>query len=330
MYIEAVIISVGYSDFLAESLPLNRAHFDKLVVVTTPADTKTRRLCEHHHVECVVTDVFYENGDVFNKAKGINAGLDRLSKRGWVVHFDGDIVLPTQFRSTLDPLDLDPAVVYGVDRLMCTSYADWHRYKQEPHLTQEAGIYVHPHYSPMPVGTRIAKYGTADGYIPIGFFQLWHPVASGVHHYPETHGDAGRTDMLFAMQWPRRRRGFIPEIVTIHLESEVLLTMGANWKGRKTRPFGPELWEVPLPETPALPSTPGTAAAEPQTDECHGSNYGNCPVSDTGEPATAPESSGESPPGKEPSADLDPWKVLGWGLVLVAYGLLFSFLMGLA
>lgn len=244
MYLEAVIVSVGYSDFLAETLPFNKGHFDKLVVVTSPADLDTQRLCQYHHVECVVTDVFYHNGDVFNKAKGINAGLARLSGKGWVLHLDGDIVLPAQFRGIVAPLELDPELLYGVDRLMCTSYADWHAFKQVPHLTEENGIYIHPHYAPMPVGTRIAKYGTDQGYIPIGFFQLWNAAVSGITRYPEEHADAGRTDMLFAMLWPRKRRGFIPEVLTIHLESERLATMGKNWRGRQTRLFGPLSVEV--------------------------------------------------------------------------------------
>ena len=239
MILECVIISVGYADFLAQTLPLNKNHFDKIVVVTSPADVETQKLCEYHHVQCLQTNVFYENNAVFNKAKGINAGLKELTQKGWVLHLDGDMVLPPQFRSTLEPLDLDQSYVYGVDRLMCTSYADWAAHQARPFLTQENGIYIHPTCATMPVGTRIAKYGTADGYIPIGFFQLWHPKGSGINHYPQEHGDAGRSDMLFSMLWPRSKRGFIPEVVTIHLESERLSKMGANWRGRTTRPFSP-------------------------------------------------------------------------------------------
>ena len=248
MKLECVIISVGYSDFLAHTLPLNKGHFDKLVVVTSTADKDTQRLCEYHHVQCVQTDCFYENGDVFNKAKGINAGLKELTQEGWVLHLDGDMVLPPQFRGTLEPIGLDENFVYGVDRLMCTNYEDWAKHVAKPHLTQEASIFIHPQYDLMPIGTRIAKYGTTEGYIPIGFFQLWHPHTSGISTYPQEHGDAGRTDMLFAMQWPRNKRSFIPEIVTIHLESEKLVTMGKNWKGRKTRPFGPVMETSALSE----------------------------------------------------------------------------------
>jgi hypothetical protein len=247
MILEAVIISVGYSDFLAHTLTLNKGHFNKLVVVTSTADKATQKLCEYHHVQCIQTDVFYENGDVFNKAKGINAGLAALTQAGWVLHLDSDMVLPPLFRDTLEPIGLDETFVYGVDRLMCTNYEDWAKHMVTPHLTQEASIYIHPHNETMPMGTRIAKYATAEGYIPIGFFQLWNPGVSGINHYPQGHGDAGRSDMLFAMQWSRRKRGFIPEIVTIHLESEKLTQMGKNWKGRKTRHFGPVI-ELPIPE----------------------------------------------------------------------------------
>ncbi len=238
MILEAVIVCVQYSDFLAHTLPANKNQFNKLVVVTTPDDIETQKLCEYHHVQCLQTNVFFENGDVFNKAKGINAGIQQLTQEGWVLHLDSDMVLPPQFRGTLEPINLDPTYVYGVDRLMCTSFADWSDHVHKPHLTQEASIFIHPTCPTMPVGARIAKYGTAEGYIPIGFFQLWNPKGSGINHYPQEHGDAGRSDMLFSMQWPRSKRGFIPEIITIHLESEKC-EMGSNWRGRKTQMFGP-------------------------------------------------------------------------------------------
>jgi hypothetical protein len=49
--------------------------------------------------------------------------------------------------------------------------------------------------------------------------------------------------MLFAVQWARQHRQLLPELFAVHLESE-RVAMGANWKGRTTRPFGP----VPLEE----------------------------------------------------------------------------------
>ena len=61
MKIEAVIICAHYSDFLAFTLPTNKAFFDKIVVVTDKKDLKTKLLCEFHHITCIQTDVFYRH-----------------------------------------------------------------------------------------------------------------------------------------------------------------------------------------------------------------------------------------------------------------------------
>jgi hypothetical protein len=90
-----------------------------------------------------------------------------------------------------------------------------------------------------PMGTRVAIHGY-NGYIPLGFFQLWHPQASGVSQYPEGHDTASHEDTQFALLWPRKRRALIPEIICHHLESEAA-PHGTNWDGRKTREFGSEV-----------------------------------------------------------------------------------------
>ncbi len=59
-----------------------------------------------------------------------------------------------------------------------------------------------------------------------------------MRRYPLHHGDAARTDVQFALQWDRRHRQLLPEVIVLHLESEPA-EQGANWKGRTTRPFGP-------------------------------------------------------------------------------------------
>jgi hypothetical protein len=239
MFIEAVTVCVNYSDFLAHTLPHNKQHFDKFVVVTSAQDTLTQKLCEFHNVECVITDVFYENGDVFNKAKGINVGLKRLQQTGWVVHLDADIYLPPLTRSILQKIDLRGDTIYGVDRMMCPDYHSWQQFVVTPKLTHEGWIYIHPDV--FPLGVRVAEYHN-KGYEPIGFFQLWCPKESGVFLYPDQHGMADRTDVLFAKKFTRNRRALIPEIIVIHLDSEDLnlKDMGKNWSGRKTKWFGPE------------------------------------------------------------------------------------------
>lgn len=246
MKLEAVLICVNYSDFLAHTLPSTKNQFDRLVVVTDFSDTETKKLCEYYNVECVQTNAFYENGDTFNKGKGINAGLEKLSLDGWVVHLDADIYLPPQTRSILENLPLDEGKIYGADRLMCPNYEEWLKFVDKPSPIQDSWIFIH--LTKFPVGVRIAEYKTPiGGYEPIGYFQLWNPGESKVFRYPDKHGFADRTDVLHCKKWPRKKRELLPEIVVIHLESEP--GIGLNWKGRTTPQFGPK---KQLPKLPLL------------------------------------------------------------------------------
>jgi hypothetical protein len=234
MKIEAVTVCVNYSDFLAHTLPHNKNHFNKLVVVTDTKDTKTKELCDFYNVTCVQTDAFYENGHKINKGKGINEGLKHLDMDGWVVHLDSDIYLPPLTRSILENLELDKETIYGVDRMMCPSYESWISFLESPQPMHEGWIYVHT--TAFPLGVRIAEY-KSKGWEPIGFFQMWNPKASGVFEYPKEHGEVDRSDVMFAKKFRRAKRQLIPEIISIHIDSEELPEMGKNWGGRKTRPF---------------------------------------------------------------------------------------------
>jgi hypothetical protein len=100
--------------------------------------------------------------------------------------------------------------------------------------------------------------------MPIGFFQLWN-VASGIKDYPLEHGSAGRTDMLHALRWPRRRRHLIPELIAVHLEGPIAPGV-KNWRGRRMEWFGPKphplphrppIHQEPEPDPDPFPPTPG-------------------------------------------------------------------------
>lgn len=238
MKLECVITCVGFSDMLAESLPHNRNLFDKTVVVTAPEDTATHKICEFWNVQCIPTDVFETRWGKFNKGKGINVGLAALSKTDWLLHMDADIVLPPATRGLLETADLDKSGIYGIDRHMIIGEEDWRDFICQPPIQQEGwssyvdcGKFIHPHHK-FPIGVRVAH---PSGYVPIGFFQLWN-AASGHIKYPEQHTDAGRGDMLFALQWPRAKRHMIPEVIGYHIESEQK-EMGSDWGGRRSKPF---------------------------------------------------------------------------------------------
>jgi len=238
MKLEAVIISAGCADFLAHTLPFNKPHFDRIIVVTSPEDQDTQRVCDYWGVPYERTDKLNTRWQGnFCKGAGINVGLGKLDKDGWVLHMDADIALPPHTRRSLEAADLDPSMIYGVDRLECKSWEDWQRFIGSPEpAIQGNGFFIHTTHAPFQLGTRVA-FQHHGGYIPIGFFQLWHPGESKVSAYPEGHTDAGKEDANFPTQWPRRKRALIPDILAYHLESEAA-EMAVNWKGRRTKPFG--------------------------------------------------------------------------------------------
>ena len=234
MYLEAVVVCVNYSDFLAVTLPKNIELVDRLVVVTSPDDRATIRLCDKYSVDCIKTDVMYDSGDKFNKGRAINLGLSNLRHNGWIMHLDADILLPHRFRNALHMAKLDKRYLYGCDRLNSKSYENWERHKGQTVPQHQWRFMVTPQEA-FPVGSRLLHL--EYGYCPIGYFQLWNSAVR--RQYPIVCGSAEHSDVLFAVQWPREQRILLPEFFCYHLESESP-PMGANWDGRKTKPFGPD------------------------------------------------------------------------------------------
>jgi hypothetical protein len=239
MKLEAVIVCINYSDFLEVTLSANKKFFDRIVVVTSIEDTETEKVCKSNDVLCIKTDSFYKNGSkVANKAEGINEGLKALDKDGWVIQLDADIWLPPLTRTILEKYPLQDDCIYGIDRLMCNSFEKWEMFmwnnvKKPIH---SEWIFLHMHY--FPIGGRVVQYH-GEGYMPIGFFQLWNPSGSKIDSYPVIDVGFDRTDVLHLKQFPRDKRRFIPEFICIHLSSEEPF-MGQNWYGRKSKPFLPK------------------------------------------------------------------------------------------
>jgi hypothetical protein len=241
--VEVVTVCVGYADFLEESLRENLPLIDNIVVVTAPEDEETRSVCRRHSVHHVLSED-HKRGGPFNKARLIQRGFDQIAGQDWILHLDADIVLPRKFRQYLEWAHLDERVIYGADRCNLIGKTEWSRLKQHAgcwdNHAHECGHWFHPTF---PVGSRwVSKF---HGYVPIGFFQLFHGsamVEHGYHvrQYRDDHGDAARTDVQFALQWDRRYRQVVPEVVVLHLES-IKAQIGANWAGRTTPRFGAEL-----------------------------------------------------------------------------------------
>lgn len=232
MRIEAVIVCKDYSDFLVHTLPENLQHLDRVVVVTHPDDKATQGLCAKYGVDCVETTVFHEDGDKFNKGRAINLGLSHLKHEDWLLHMDADVLLPHRFRNMLDKSKLQKPNIYGADRLNGVSWENWtaNQHKTVPQFQYK--FLVTP-TAEFPLGSRLLH--NEYGWCPIGYFQLWH--SSVRRTYPIVSGSAEHADVMFAVKWPRENRILLPEFFVYHLESETG-NMGANWSGRKTKPFG--------------------------------------------------------------------------------------------
>ena len=230
-----MLTCVNFGDILAWTLPQNKALLDDLVVVTVPEDAHTRKVCEHYHVRTVLTNAFKEEGGAknFNKAAGVNAGLETLSRHDWVLHLDADILLPPRAHEMIERAEPDPTCIYGVDRVNCPTFEEYIRYATapEPQLFREAFLAMNR----WPMGARLIR---EEGYVPIGFFQLWNPSGSGVQLYNTLHDEYNHhCDVTHAEQWPRSKRQLIPELIAIHLMSENE-GHGTNWNGRVSKPFG--------------------------------------------------------------------------------------------
>lgn len=244
MRLEAVIVCVNYADFLEHTLPDNLQQLDDIVVVTDHNDQETPKLCKKYSIECIKTAAFTERGHVFNKGAAINVALSHLRKREWLIHLDADIMLCRDFRRMVDMAELDKKNIYGADRINVYGYDTWKELKPFLENHYSSKWFVDPGLCHQKEATaeamRNVRFGARvvhvqHGWVPIGYFQMWHKEAGVGYNYKV--GAASGSDVMFPAQWPREKRVLLPEVVVYHLDSEPRHRIGTNWKGRKSRPF---------------------------------------------------------------------------------------------
>jgi hypothetical protein len=225
--LEAVTTSVGFDDFLDATLELNHPHLDTMIVVTTHNDHKTQAVARKHGAICVQTDLFSKNGRALNKGAAINAGFGHFQYHGWRLHLDADVALPDNFRRMLfNHTSLDRNAIYGADRVDVIGHAMLQRARAS--MQHSGGAFLGNN---MPISPRYVD--TLRGYVPIGFFQLWH--ASTQKPYPFSLGTAAHDDVLFAEQWPRSHRLHLATVICHHLCSRPP-QLGENWDGQRRQP----------------------------------------------------------------------------------------------
>jgi glycosyltransferase involved in cell wall biosynthesis len=221
--LSALIVCVNYWDFLRLTLPLNRVHFNEIVVVTAPGDDRTMQVCADLDVTCCVTDEFYIGNASFNKGRAINRALHSLTDPKWVALMDADIVLPPTFRRRLSSSGLDPAKLYTCDRHVCDTPDLWDNIQRGAKHLYHHQAYPAEDFLYIPPWDQITKRLT----LPLGFLQIVH--CGGILSklgYPTTSDNANWSDVEFSQCYPVGDRVWIDDMRVIHLG-----TTGGNENG---------------------------------------------------------------------------------------------------
>lgn len=116
---------IKYSDFLKIVLPLNKKHFDNILIVTSPDDTETQSICIENGVDFYCTNEFFANGSKFDNNRAISHSLHRLKYKDWVVSTSPDIIYPDNFRELLKLESLDENNMYGTSRYFINTHKEW-------------------------------------------------------------------------------------------------------------------------------------------------------------------------------------------------------------
>lgn len=204
--IKALTVCVNFDDILRLTLPRTLPHVDKLLVITSSKDERTQaylREQDPDKVLTLVTDVFYENGAVFNKGAAIEQGFDVLGRQGWMLVMDSDIVIP----STIPQCKLEIGRLYTPHRRILADIAG---------MTELPDIPIES----LPLHAEHGHYG---------YFQLFHsndPVLKKQPWYEIDWRHAGGCDSTFQRRWHKSQRSRMPFEV-IHLGPT-----DSNWFGR--------------------------------------------------------------------------------------------------
>ena len=199
----AILVSVDYGDILERTLPYNRHHFDEVLVVTTPTDFETIEVATQNDAEVYTTEVFYEEGAIFNKWKALEEGLDFYGRHGWMVLLDADVFWP--------------GIIPEYQREVGYLYAPLRRMMRPI----DEDIPPEEQWSQFKVHRNVREWA--------GYSQIFH--ADDTHLGPPpwhqtnwTH--AGGADSFFQRKWPASHK-IRPPFEVLHIGAAA-----ANWCGR--------------------------------------------------------------------------------------------------
>jgi hypothetical protein len=213
----AILVAVDYADLLALTLPYNRRHFDRVMVVTDRDRAhRDADIAQANHCEVYRTDSFYDGCAAFNKWVALEQGLDALGREGWLCLMDADVLWPQslpKLEQGWGTCDVVPGCLYSPRRRMmldpqvCVNGAippegTWGQFPLHPHQNAFAG------YSQI--------FHASDPHLPA---PPWHQV-DWIH--------AGGADSYFHRLWPMSCK-VRPPFEVLHLGPA-----NQNWFGRST------------------------------------------------------------------------------------------------
>jgi len=227
--VEAILVCVGYADFLRRTLPGNVPLFDKMIVVTAPDDLDTIRVAQDAGAEVVVSDSYRERSAGFNKGKMMNVGARALDFDDWVLITDADIFFPPGFRRALDRMILNPGCLHYSTRFSppYETRIEWlDRFAEDRSIVSEL---------------RLVDPGSNQR--PWGYCQLFNVRAKAIRDlgrdlYSERFASAGGVDYHFHERWSAKRKILLsgPEFRLVHIPHG---SLGVNWNGRSSSPLDP-------------------------------------------------------------------------------------------
>lgn len=102
MTIHGLTVSVGYADFLSQTIARWREGLASLVVVTAPGDDETVAVASGVGASVYVTDAFTRDGAIFNKARAMEeARVAMMPWADWQLFFDADVLPPADWHQRL-------------------------------------------------------------------------------------------------------------------------------------------------------------------------------------------------------------------------------------
>ena len=225
--LRGVMVAVDYTDLLKVTLPYNAYHFDDITIIT---DEKSHQgvldvcwssgLCQSPPINIFSTELFYDDGAIFNKWKALEWALDLIGRYGWMCLMDADVLWPKEVHWDLpnqwegwDKSEPIPGFLYSPLRRM---------YPTIEFLKH--GVPPEGQWSKWPIHRNVNEWA--------GYSQIFHasdPVLGSPPWHDTNWKHAGGADSFFQMKWKPENK-IRPPFEVLHIGEA-----GTNWCGRATQ-----------------------------------------------------------------------------------------------